>query len=50
MHDRKQSLRFFYRTINLAMLSGLLTTLAVVAASAQNSVPPTAVQAAKMPQ
>ena len=50
MHNRKQLLRSLYPTLSLAILAALLTTLAIVPASAQNSVPPTAVQAAKMPQ
>ena len=50
MHRKVQFLSSPSRTIFLAVIVALTLVLAIVPASAQNSVPPTAVQAAKMPQ
>jgi len=50
MHSQARSLSFLFRTIPLAIIASSVMTVAMVPAWAQNSVPPTAVQAAKMPQ
>jgi hypothetical protein len=50
MHRKGQGLSSPLRTISLAIIAVFVITLALIPASAQNSVPPTAVQAAKMPQ
>ncbi|MGA2369195.1 MAG: hypothetical protein ACLPPV_08085 [Candidatus Korobacteraceae bacterium] len=50
MHSQSPSLSSLFRTISLAIIAALLMAVAMVPAWAQNSVPPTAVQAAKMPQ
>ncbi len=50
MHSQSRSLSSPFRTISFAMIAALVMMLATVPAWAQNSVPPTAVQAAKMPQ
>ncbi|MGA2902231.1 MAG: choice-of-anchor tandem repeat GloVer-containing protein [Candidatus Korobacteraceae bacterium] len=50
MQGKEQSLSSVFRTISLAAIATLVMAMAIVPAWAQNSVPPTAVQAAKMPQ
>jgi uncharacterized repeat protein (TIGR03803 family) len=50
MHSKEQSRSLLFRTISLAVIAALLMAVATVPVWAQNSVPPTAVQAAKMPQ
>ena len=50
MHRRGQSSDSFFRTIFLVGIAALMIVVFATAAFAQNSVPPTAVQAAKMPQ
>jgi len=47
---QRQALISLFRTIVLAAIAAFLVTSAALPMSAQNSVPPTAVQAAKMPQ
>ncbi|MGA2688587.1 MAG: hypothetical protein ABSE85_11020 [Candidatus Korobacteraceae bacterium] len=49
MQSKEQSLSSLLRTISLAVIATLVMAVAMVPAWAQNSVPPTAVQAAKMP-
>ncbi len=50
MHSQARSLNSLFRTIPLAMTAVSVMAVAMFPAWAQNSVPPTAVQAAKMPQ
>jgi uncharacterized repeat protein (TIGR03803 family) len=50
MHSKEQSRSSLLRTISLAIIATLVMAVAIVPAWAQNPVPPTAVQAAKMPQ
>jgi uncharacterized repeat protein (TIGR03803 family) len=50
MHRRGQLPTSLFRTISLVALAPLVIAAAAIPALAQNSVPPTAVQAAKMPQ
>ncbi len=50
MHSKRQSLTPLFRTTSLAVNITLAMAVAIVPARAQNSVPPTAVQAAKMPE
>ncbi|MGA2904423.1 MAG: choice-of-anchor tandem repeat GloVer-containing protein [Candidatus Korobacteraceae bacterium] len=50
MHHKEQFPESPFRTISLAVVATLVMAVAIVPAWAQNSVPPTAVQAAKMPQ
>ncbi len=50
MHSQARSLSSFVGTISLAIIAALLMAVTIVPAWAQNSVPPTAVQAAKMPR
>ena len=50
MHGKRQSLSSRFRTISLAIIAALVMAVAIVPAWAQNTVPPTAVQAAKMPE
>ncbi|MGA2905648.1 MAG: choice-of-anchor tandem repeat GloVer-containing protein [Candidatus Korobacteraceae bacterium] len=50
MQGKEQSLSSLFRTISLAAIAALVMAAAIVSAWAQNTVPPTAVQAAKMPQ
>ena len=50
MHGQAQSLSSRFRTISLVVIATLVMAVAIVPAWAQNSVPPTAVQAAKMPE
>lgn len=50
MHRKAQALSSPLRTISLAIIAVFVITLALIPVFAQNSVPPTAVQAAKMPQ
>ena len=50
MHSKAQSLSLRFRTIPLVIIAVLVMAVAMVPAWAQNSVPPTAVQAAKMPE
>jgi hypothetical protein len=50
MQSQAQHLISLFRTIVLAAVTALLITSAVLPMAAQNSVPPTAVQAARMPQ
>ncbi len=50
MHSQALSLSSLFRTISLAIIAALLMAVTMVPAWAQNSVPPTAVQAAKMPE
>lgn len=50
MHSKEQFFRSLFRTVSLAVVAASMMALAIVPARAQNSVPPTAVQAAKMPQ
>jgi len=50
MHSQAHSLNSLFRTISLAMIAVCVMAVAMFPAWAQNSVPPTAVQAAKMPQ
>jgi len=50
MHSKEQFFSSLFRTVSLAVVAGLVIAVAIVPAWAQNSVPPTAVQAAKMPQ
>jgi uncharacterized repeat protein (TIGR03803 family) len=49
MHSTEQLLGSSFRTIFLSVIAGLLMAT-ITPAAAQNSVPPTAVEAAKMPQ
>jgi len=50
MQSQARSLTSLFRTISFVAIATLVTMLPTVPAGAQNSVPPTAVQAAKMPQ
>jgi len=50
MHSQEQSLSSLFRTISLVVIATLVMMLAMAPAWAQNSVPPTAVQAARMPE
>jgi uncharacterized repeat protein (TIGR03803 family) len=50
MHRKEQSRSSLFLTISLAVIATLAMAVAMVPAWAQNSVPPTAVQAAKMPR
>jgi uncharacterized repeat protein (TIGR03803 family) len=50
MQSKGQSRSSLFRTISLAIIAALLMAVAMVPAWAQSSVPPTAVQAAKMPE
>jgi uncharacterized repeat protein (TIGR03803 family) len=50
MHRRGQLPTSIFRTISLVAIATLVIAAAAIPALAQNSVPPTAVQAAKMPQ
>jgi len=50
MHSQARSLSSLFRTVSFAMIAALVMMLATVPAWAQNSVPATAVQAAKMPE
>jgi uncharacterized repeat protein (TIGR03803 family) len=50
MHSKGQSRSSLFHTISLAVIATLLMAVAIVPAWAQSSVPPTAVQAAKMPE
>ena len=50
MYRQGQSSDLFFRTIFLVGIAALMIVVFATAAFAQNSVPPTAVQAAKMPQ
>jgi uncharacterized repeat protein (TIGR03803 family) len=50
MHSQARSLSSLFRTISLVMIAVSVMAVAMFPAWAQNSVPPTAVQAAKMPQ
>ncbi|MGA2370952.1 MAG: choice-of-anchor tandem repeat GloVer-containing protein [Candidatus Korobacteraceae bacterium] len=50
MHSKGQSSSSLFRTISLAVIAALMMAVAMVPAWAQSSVPPTAVQAAKMPE
>jgi hypothetical protein len=50
MQSQAQRLISLFRTIVLAGVTALLITSAALPMPAQNSVPPTAVQAARMPQ
>ncbi|MGO9304630.1 MAG: hypothetical protein ACLP3R_13225, partial [Candidatus Korobacteraceae bacterium] len=49
MHSQSRSLSSLFRTISLAIVATFVMAVAMVPAWAQDSVPPTAVQAAKMP-
>ncbi len=50
MHSKGQSRSSLFRIISLAVIAASVLAVAMVSAWAQNSVPPTAVQAAKMPE
>jgi uncharacterized repeat protein (TIGR03803 family) len=50
MHSQARSLNSLFRTISLAMIAVSVMAVAMFPAWAQNSVPPTAVQAARMPE
>jgi len=50
MHSQEQFSSSLFRTICLAIIAALVIAVAIVPAGAQNSVPATAVQAAKMPE
>jgi len=50
MHSQARLLTSVFRTFSLAVIAALVMMLATVPAWAQNSVPPTAVQAARMPE
>jgi uncharacterized repeat protein (TIGR03803 family) len=50
MHSQARSLSSLFRTISLAIIAAMLMAVTIVPAWAQNSVPPTAVQAARMPE
>ena len=50
MYRQGQSSDSFFRTIFLVAIAGLMIAAVAIPAFTQNSVPPTAVQAAKMPQ
>ncbi len=50
MHSPARVLSSLFRTVSFAVIAALIMILATVPAWAQNSVPPTAVQAAKMPE
>ncbi len=50
MHSQARSLSSLFRTISLAIIAAMLMAVTIVPARAQNSVPPTAVQAARMPE
>ena len=50
MHRQAQSPTPLFRTISLVVIAAFTISDAAITAFAQNSVPPTAVQAAKMPQ
>ena len=50
MHSPARVLSSLFRTVSFAVIAALIMVLATVPAWAQNSVPPTAVQAAKMPE
>jgi len=50
MHSQARSLSSLLRTVSFAVIATLVIMLAMVPAWAQNSVPPTAVQAARMPE
>ena len=50
MQSQAQPLISLFRTIVLAGVTALLITSAALPMPAQNSVPPTAVQAARMPE
>jgi hypothetical protein len=50
MHSKAQSFNSQFRAISLVVIAALIMAVALLPAWAQNSVPPTAVQAAKMPE
>ena len=50
MHGQAQFPSSVFRAISLAIIAASVVAVTIVPAWAQNSVPPTAVQAAKMPQ
>ncbi|MGO9306079.1 MAG: choice-of-anchor tandem repeat GloVer-containing protein [Candidatus Korobacteraceae bacterium] len=50
MHSQSRFLNSWFRTVSFAVIAALVMMLAMVPAWAQNSVAPTAVQAAKMPE
>jgi hypothetical protein len=50
MHSQARLISSLFRTISFAVIAALVMMLAMVPAWAQNSVPPTAVQAARMPE
>jgi hypothetical protein len=50
MHSQARLLSSLFRTVSFAVIAALVMMLAMVPAGAQNSVPPTAVQAARMPE
>jgi hypothetical protein len=50
MHSQARLLTSLFRTVSFAVIAALVMMLATVPAWAQNSVPPTAVQAARMPE
>ena len=50
MHSQARALSSLFRPICLAIIAALLMAVGALSAWAQNSVPPTAVQAAKMPE
>jgi hypothetical protein len=50
MQSQEQSLSSRFRTISLTVIAALVMAATIVPAWAQNTVPPTAVQAAKMPE
>jgi hypothetical protein len=50
MHSQARLLTSLFRTVSLAVIATLMMMLATAPAWAQNSVPPTAVQAARMPE
>ncbi len=50
MHSQARSLNSVFCTISLGLIATLIMAMAMIPAWAQNSVPPTAVQAARMPQ
>jgi uncharacterized repeat protein (TIGR03803 family) len=50
MYSKRQSLSSRFCTISLVIIAALVMAVTIVPSWAQNSVPPTAVQAAKMPE
>jgi uncharacterized repeat protein (TIGR03803 family) len=50
MHSKEQFFSSLFRTVSLVVVAASMMAVAIVPARAQNAVPPTAVQAAKMPQ